>query len=468
MERQITGTVLPLASDAIAASLEKDLLKPVLASGLIARNNFLEAQLLQDDVSNQALIDYLRSIQQKTGAITTFLVSETSGRYYHPRGVLKTISARDPQDAWYYRFRASGQPIEINIDRDTADLRRTTAFINVPVLGQGGRFLGATGLGLDFQALQALLRRTQARYGARILLVNQQGQVVLASDSSRGTLAQQPGLAAVSRQLLSGTTHTIRLNEAGGDRFVRANRIPEIGWTLVVIQQRTAEQSAFLDLLAQNLITAVLLSLILLFLAQLTLGREQQRLERMARTDVLSGLLNRGTFEAQFRRLVAQTQQRGEPLAVALMDIDHFKTINDTYGHPVGDAVIRHVSHRILTRVPATDPPFRWGGEEFLLLLPGCSLHQARERLEAIRRDLHTHPFRLTKAMHDPPVSEPRTPTLPVTMSFGLTLHRPLESSAILLQRVDRALYAAKRQGRDCVVSLDEALPTPLEERLTG
>lgn len=467
MEQQITGTVLPLASDAIVANLEKDLLRPVLASGLMARNNFLEAQLLPGKANSQELIEYLASIQQKTGAITTFLVSDADGRYYHPRGILKTISPRDPQDAWYYRFRASGEPIEINIDRDTADLRRTTAFINAPVLGQDGRFLGATGLGLDFQALQALLRRTQARYGARILLVNRAGKVMLASDNSRGTLAQQPGLAEASRRLLSGATPTLRLNEAGGDRFVRANRIPEIGWTVVVIQQRTAEQGAFLTLLAQNLINAVLLSLVLLCLAQLTLGREQQRLERMARTDELSGLLNRAVFDAHFRRLVAQTQQRGEWLAVALMDIDHFKTINDTYGHPVGDAVIRHVSQRILSRVRTADPPFRWGGEEFLLLLPGCSLLQARERLEAIRRDLHTHPFQLTKALHDPPAGEGRPLALPVTLSFGLTLHRPMESSAALLQRVDRALYAAKREGRDCIVTLDEPLPTPVD-RLTG
>ena len=381
MDRQITSGSLPLTSDAIHVRLQEILLRPMLASGLMGGNNFIIENLLKGEPDPSQLQDYLARIQQKTGAITTFLVSERSLRYYHPSGILKQISPQDPQDRWYFRFKASGKPIEINIDRDTADLNRITAFINVPLLQNGNpHFLGATGLGLDFRALQSQLRHYQQRYGARILLVDPEGRIKLASDDSHGDLSQQEGLAPFQGRILREVSTTEMIGQRGRALYVHSNRIPEIGWTLVVIQPRTAEQSAFIDLLAQNLLAAVLISLILVTLAHLTLGREQRRLESLARTDQLSGLYNRSVFEALFAQLVSQCHSRREPLAVALMDIDHFKMINDNHGHHVGDAVLRHVSRQLQACVCDNEPLFRWGGEEFLLLLPGCDLETARQR----------------------------------------------------------------------------------------
>lgn len=439
MDRLITSSSLPLTSDAIVFRLEQILLKPMLASGLMGGNNFIEDNIKAGERNPGQLQDYLARIQRKTGAVTTFLVSDRSHRYYHSSGVLKQVSSQDPQDRWYFRFRASGRPIEINIDRDTADLDRLTAFINVPVRGEGGRFLGATGLGLDFHGLQAQLKRYQARYGARILLVDQEGKIMLASDQSRGSLRQVSDLASLVPRILSTASRTEVLSERGRTLYVRSNRIPEIGWTLVVIQQRTAEQSAFVDLLAQNLTAAVLISLVLMALAHLTLGREQRRLATLARTDMLSGLLNRSVFEPLFQRLAAQAQARREPLALALMDIDHFKAINDRHGHPVGDAVIQHVSHRIQTSVAANEPLFRWGGEEFLLLLPDASPDDARGVLERMAERVHTMPV--------PGVRGRR-----ISFSAGLATRNLGEPFAEAINRADKALYQAKESGRDRIV----------------
>ena len=452
LDRQITTSTLPLTSDAIISSLEHDLLQPVLASGLMADNTFLEEALIKGEAQPAQLSEYLRGIKQKTGAITTFLVSEGTDRYYHPSGILKRLSPADPQDRWYYRFRDSAQPIEINIDRDTADLSRTTAFINVRLQDAEGRFLGATGLGLDLRFLQNLLRRVQWQYGARILLVDQHGRVVLSSDGSLGTLQTTEELGPISRQILQQSNTNLRVDANGHDLYVRSTRIADVGWTLVVIQKRSAEQRAFINLLTQNLVAALLVSVVLLVCAQLTLGRDQQRLETIAQTDSLSGLLNRQVFEPLFQQLSAQCLRRQEPLSVALMDIDHFKQVNDSHGHLVGDAVICHISRRLSSHRREADPLFRWGGEEFLLLMPGCTLVEARERLESIRRDLHTHPL----ALEDPGATD-----LAVTMSFGLTVHTAGEDSSQPLQRADQALYAAKHAGRDricvCPEPTDEA-----------
>ena len=450
MDRQITTSTLPLTSDAIISSLGQDLLEPVLASGLMADNTFLEEAISGGEDQPARLSNYLKGIQQKTGAITTFLVSNQSGRYYHPSGVLKRVSPTDPQDRWFYRFRDSGQPIEINIDRDTADLSRTTAFINVRLQDAGGRFLGVTGLGLDLRLLQNQLRRYQWQYGAHILLVDRSGHIALSSDGRSGNLSQVPGLGPISQRLLGQTNTSLRLQEGGRDLYIRATRIADIDWTLVVIQQRTAEQSAFIDLLIQNVVAALLISVVLLVLAQLTLGREQKRLETITQTDNLSGLLNRRVFKPVFQQLSAQSIRRDEPLAVALMDIDHFKQVNDTHGHLIGDAVICHVSSRLMSHLREADPLFRWGGEEFLLLMPGCNLEEARQRLETIRHDLRIHPLAV----------EELADGIPVTMSFGLTLLVAGETSSEMLRRADQALYAAKHAGRDRICISPPAVAT--------
>jgi diguanylate cyclase (GGDEF)-like protein len=462
LDRQISDSILPLTSDAIRSSLQHDLLKPVLASGLMARNTFLEDALSQGNQHPEQLWQYLAEIQQKTGAITTFLVTEANGRYYHPRGILKTVSEADPQDQWYYRFRKSGRSIEINIDRDTADLRRTTAFINVMLQDSAGRMLGITGLGLDVHALQAQLQHYQKRYGARILLVDRDGRIALSSDGSDGLLRKIPALAPYSAKILGQPHTSMRVEVQGQDLYISSNNFPEIGWTLVVMQRRNADQSDLINLLTQNLVASIAISVLVLLLAQLTLGRDQRRLEAIARTDKLSGLLNRHMFEPLLNQFAAQAKRRMQPLALALLDIDHFKRVNDSQGHQVGDAVIRSIAQRLKAHTREADPLFRWGGEEFLVLLPGCGVAEAQVRLEALLRDLRAHPLRLaelTAANQDTASAPARAAPLDhfmlrVTMSVGITVVDPGEPVSQILHRADQALYQAKSAGRDRVCTL--------------
>ena len=257
LDRQITASTLPLTSDAIRANLKQDLLQPVLASGLMARNTFLEETLRQGEQQPELLRQYLSGIQQKTGAVTTFLVTEANGHYYHPKGILKTLSAADPLDHWYYRFRNSGRAIEINIDRDTADLKRTTAFINVRLQDHSGRLLGATGLGLDVRYLLQQLQHYQKRYGARILLVDRDAKIALSSDGSVGLLRELPELAPYNARIMQQSHTNLRVEDRGRDLYVSSNQLPEIGWTLVVIQQHNADQSTLINLLTVNLVAAI-------------------------------------------------------------------------------------------------------------------------------------------------------------------------------------------------------------------
>ena len=108
IEQQITTRTLPLTSDAVVSGIEHDLLQPIVASTLMADNNFLETILQHKEGDSAALHQYLRRIQERTGAATAFLVSEATQNYHHSSGVLKTLHQDDAHDAWYQRFVDSG------------------------------------------------------------------------------------------------------------------------------------------------------------------------------------------------------------------------------------------------------------------------------------------------------------------------------------------------------------------------
>jgi diguanylate cyclase (GGDEF)-like protein len=122
-----------------------------------------------------------------------------------------------------------------------------------------------------------------------------------------------------------------------------------------------------------------------------------------------------------------------------MADLDHFKEINDTLGHLVGDRVLKEVAHRIATSVRDKDLIGRYGGEEFLLIFPATSLRVAKQVAERIRRHVGSTPIHLPEH------------SIPITISIGLTYFNRADTLESLLQRADSAMYAAKQAGRDCV-----------------
>ena len=171
----------------------------------------------------------------------------------------------------------------------------------------------------------------------------------------------------------------------------------------------------------------------------------QQTIE-MAVKDALTGLNNRRYFETQFKTVFDKAMATKKALSVVMCDIDHFKAVNDTHGHDVGDVVIRECAQRISDSVRSTDLACRYGGEEFVILMPETTHEMAALVSERIRETI------CFDGMHGQDTSE----TLFVTMSFGVSCieFENDDSHEKLLKRADLALYSAKREGRNRVVSL--------------
>ena len=169
--------------------------------------------------------------------------------------------------------------------------------------------------------------------------------------------------------------------------------------------------------------------------------------EERAKTDTLTGLPNRRALDEFFRTAQLAAMEKDEPLSVLLIDIDHFKNFNDTFGHAVGDQVLRLVAKALRDRVRDVDLPARYGGEELIAVLPGADLAACQRTAERVRYSIAE--CTITRRSTGE--------TLPgVTVSIGVGQFQPGESMADLIERCDRALYLAKHSGRNRVVTESE------------
>ncbi|CAM2772849.1 GGDEF domain-containing response regulator [Rariglobus hedericola] len=174
----------------------------------------------------------------------------------------------------------------------------------------------------------------------------------------------------------------------------------------------------------------------------LKLGEAMRELRRLATRDALTGLLNRRAFDALLAEEVDRARRFGHPLALIILDLDHFKIVNDTYGHPSGDAVLATAARVLESEVRTIDRVARIGGEEFAVLL-----------METEAKDAFFVARRLVDVMRGKPMTIGKNTTITVTISAGVAaLPRYGESEAAFLAEADKALYTAKNGGRDRAV----------------
>jgi diguanylate cyclase len=172
-------------------------------------------------------------------------------------------------------------------------------------------------------------------------------------------------------------------------------------------------------------------------------------LAELASRDELTGLFNRRRMSELLAQQRTACHRADDGFAVALVDMDHFKRINDTHGHAIGDSVLRAFAEQAVMAMRSTDTVGRWGGEEFLVIYPRSTAHEAAQAAARLRE-------RVAAAV----VTTPGGQHLTFTVSIGLTEHVPPESVDALIERADRAMYQAKSQGRNRVVTLPEPAAT--------
>ncbi|MEN5302106.1 diguanylate cyclase [Pseudomonas sp. TWI628] len=445
----IVNTELPLTSDTVYSEIQKDLIRPVLIASMMAQDTFLRDWVLAGEQDTQRITRFLGEVMGKQNTFTSFFVSDRTLTYYQAKGVLKQVVPNTWRDAWYFRLRDMKAPYEINVDLDMANQDSLTVFINYRVLDYQQRFIGAAGVGLSVDAVIKLIDKYQRRYQRAVFFTDAKGKVILT-----GSEGSPPGLkigqsltdnADLSDLLAQRPTPAEGSHEykdsKGHSHFLNVRQLPELGWYLLVDKRETGALDHIRHSLYLNLVICAMITLVVLSLLNGMLRRHQASTEALATLDSLTGLPNRRSFDLLAAHALQEAKRDCAPLVALLIDLDHFKVLNDTHGHLAGDEVLRQFANVLQGSLRQSDILCRWGGEEFIVLLREAEGRQAFDVAEKIRRRTE----QLTFSYEDQP--------LRLTTSIGLSALQPGDSLHALLTRADRALYRAKQAGRNRVCS---------------
>ncbi|MBU0465070.1 MAG: GGDEF domain-containing protein, partial [Proteobacteria bacterium] len=186
-----------------------------------------------------------------------------------------------------------------------------------------------------------------------------------------------------------------------------------------------------------NLCVCALITIIILLLTRLTISSYQKKLEKIALTDKLTGIYNRQAFDLVIHPILKDIHRKKFALSLILFDIDHFKKVNDEFGHMAGDEALKHIVQLCLDTIRESDVLCRWGGEEFLILLKECSLEDAYEISEKIRETIQNTPL-VYKGKE-----------IFSTISLGVCRYHLPEKEDSFIARADNLLYKAKQNGRN-------------------
>jgi len=454
IRNSIVANELPLTADNLYSEIQKDLIRPVVISSMMASDTFLRDWVLAGENDPDRVIRYLREIKERYGAFTSFFISERTRTYYQTEGVLKTIRENDPRDVWYFRVRGMSAPYEINVDPDLANKDTMTIFINYRVLDYNKRYIGVAGIGITMDAARTLINSYQQRFGRSIYFVDRTGKVALVGQDDQvraSDIHEVRGLGAIADSILRKGSGSYQYTNEGSERLLNVRLIPELNWFLFVEGTADAAMTEIRRTLYVNLAICLAITAIMLLVTSLTINRYQSRLEEMATTDKLTGLANRQAFDVLMPQVISETRRNGNPLCAMLIDIDHFKDVNDKHGHLAGDKVLRTVAGVIKASLRASDIVSRWGGEEFLVVLKNINLQQAAQLAEKVRGAIERS------------ITAQKDRTIMVTVSVGIASFEPGDTPDRLLARADKALYKAKELGRNRVQMAEAGNSQPVQ-----
>ncbi|MCP1500208.1 diguanylate cyclase (GGDEF)-like protein [Pseudomonas migulae] len=440
----IVNTELPLTSDTVYSEIQKDLVRPILISSMMSRDTFMRDWVVNGEKDPDQMTRYLNEVMTHYGAYTAFFVSNGTLTYYHAKGVLKQVKVTEPRDAWYFRVRDMADPYEINVDPDLANKDNLTFFINYKVYDYNNRFIGAAGVGLTVDAVIKLIDKYQQRYQRSVYFVDNFGRLVLtgADGGPQGsrvgqTLGELDSMKSLVSQLPKPHSGSYEYSVQGQGHFLNVRFIPELNWYLFVDKREDGALSEIRQSLYLNLLICLLVTLIVLMLLNRVIKRYQGKIQAQATLDSLTELPNRRGFDLLAAQAMHEAQREPKPLTALLLDLDHFKVLNDTYGHLAGDQVLIGFARDLESCLRHSDIVCRWGGEEFIVLLKDTDGETGLMIAEKIRH--HVEHQRYAYNGH----------ALQLTVSIGLTTLQPDETLHTLLSRADHAMYRAKQSGRN-------------------
>jgi diguanylate cyclase (GGDEF)-like protein/PAS domain S-box-containing protein len=302
-------------------------------------------------------------------------------------------------------------------------------------------------------------RESEERYRA-VVQQTSEGMFLVDVGTKRfleANMAFEDLLGYTSKELLGLTLYDVVANSPESvDRNIR--RVLEDGQLLLGERQYRRKDGSLLDVeVSASLISYGGREVLCIVVRDITeRKRADEALRELAIRDGLTGLYNRREMHRLIREEADRCHHHGRPAALVMLDIDHFKSVNDTYGHQVGDEVLRRMAQVLRDNVRSVDRVARYGGEELAIILPETTSTEAFEMAERLRRVVSGHVFTI-------PWSGDQVKHIPLTVSLGVAgIPDDADTEESIIVQADRALYEAKRLGRDRTVEAKNIMPQPM------
>lgn len=440
IREQILKKQLPITSDNVYSEVQRDLLKPITISSLMASDTFLRDWVINGEKDELKIRKYLNEVQEKYSVFTSFFVSEKTNIYYHSTGILKKVDENNSRDEWYYRVKKIKENYEINVDIDMANNDYLTIFINYKVFDYKGKFIGVTGVGLKVDTMKAFIENYQKKYHSTIYFVDKDGNIKLSNSKFNKNITNIHdihGMKHITKDILSNNSKELSYKSGKNSILLNSRYIPELKWYLLVEQSYETTADKLFRTLIINLVLCFFIALFIGRIIHVVVSKSHNELEKMALIDKLTNVYNRQAFEMMISKALEENKIKPSKLSLIIFDVDEFKEINDTYGHTVGDRVIKKISDIAVSLVRESDTVFRWGGDEFVILLKNCGVEKAFHLAEKIKKAVFNTEF------HEKGVK------FKTSLSCGVIQHSNNENADDMLRRADELLYKSKQKGKN-------------------
>ncbi|WCE31459.1 sensor domain-containing diguanylate cyclase [Vibrio sp. SCSIO 43137] len=437
LRQSVINTELPKASTEAYSEIALSVVPSVVASSMMANDRFLRQWLISGEQNHSQLTDYLTQIKRQNRAFISFLVSAKSLEYYNSEGVKVYESPDDPQAAWYFDFIRSPVLYELNVGPSIDESHTPAIFINYKMM-EGNQLIGVVGLGLRLSAIESILGRFKNSYKQNIYFIDTEGMIISSSHGatfSGDELIKVPGLTEVIKGERPNNADFFEYQSRNNHLFMNLRFIDELNWWMLIEQEEGDAVKKVRNILVTNIFIGVATIFVTLIIVSWIINYFHKKLEILATTDQLTGLDNRQVFEHDVKKALLQNERQYSHQTLLLIDVDRFKNINDSYGHLMGDEVLKNIAQTLSLNNRESDCLGRWGGEEFVLLAHNMSIEQGEILAEKIRLSIEQHS------------SFPQQ----ITVSIGVTESAAGDKLETLLSRADSAMYKAKNAGRNCV-----------------
>jgi len=428
--------------------ITNEIVRPLTVAQFMANDKFLIDYAQKDVIDKSLLFDYLSTLS-KQFQLLSFIALEKHNLMIDASN--KQTSLQDKDAEWFYRLKKDSRSQFADIgNSDNPHL-----YFDVKLMNNKQEFIGFTGVGVDLDSFAKTFSQFNQRFGFEVFFVDEHDNITLSSTALMKTdshhrknelvninsldwyqsYLKQQDKSKVNSSFLENSLTTYIKNEF----IVSQLPLKNLNWRVFIVAPEASQQSEYWQLFFSKLIIFILVSFVLYYLFNIAINYFKFNLVKDSETDHLTKLPNRSFVHWKY----SQLNQQHDNVCVVIADIDNFKIINDSYGHLVGDDVLKVIANKLIESLRTIDLAGRWGGEEFIILLPDTTSEQALEIIDRIRVNIEQIPFSCASSDQ----------AFNITVSFGISDSSlagiPLKE---IINKADKALYQAKENGRNQVV----------------